>query len=30
MLEHLKNAEEYAEGVQYIRGVARQAGVSFA
>jgi sugar phosphate isomerase/epimerase len=30
MLEHLKNAEEYAEGVQYIRGVARQAGVSLA
>lgn len=30
MLEHLKNAEEYAEGVQYIRGVARQTGITFA
>jgi sugar phosphate isomerase/epimerase len=30
MLEHLKSAEEYDEGVKYIRGVARQVGVTFA
>lgn len=30
MLEHLKTAQEYDEGVKYIRGIARQAGVSFA
>ncbi|MGE5567770.1 MAG: sugar phosphate isomerase/epimerase family protein [Rhodospirillales bacterium] len=30
MLEHLKTAQEYDEGVRYIREVARQAGLSFA
>ena len=30
MLEHLKTAEEYAEGAGYIRKVAAEAGVSFA
>jgi sugar phosphate isomerase/epimerase len=30
MLEHLKTAEEYAEGAGYIRKVAAQAGVTFA
>lgn len=30
MLEHLKTAEEYAEGAQYIRKVGKEAGVSFA
>jgi sugar phosphate isomerase/epimerase len=30
MLEHLKTAQEYDEGVKYIREVARQAGISFA
>ena len=29
MLEHLKTAEEYAEGRDYIQGVARQLGLSF-
>jgi sugar phosphate isomerase/epimerase len=29
MLEHLKTAEEYAEGRSYIQGVARQLGLSF-
>jgi sugar phosphate isomerase/epimerase len=29
MLEHLKTAEEYAEGRNYIQGVARQLGLSF-
>lgn len=30
MLEHLRTAEEYAEGAQYIRKVGKEAGVSFA
>ena len=30
MLEHLKTAEEYAEGAKYIRGVASQTGHTFA
>ena len=30
MLEHLKTAEEYAEGAGYIRKVGKEAGVSFA
>jgi len=30
MLEHLKTAEEYAEGAEYIRKVGKEAGVSFA
>ena len=30
MLEHLSNEEEYRLGVEYIRSVAREAGVSFA
>jgi sugar phosphate isomerase/epimerase len=30
MLEHLKTAEEYAEGAQYIRGIARECGLEFA
>jgi sugar phosphate isomerase/epimerase len=30
MLEHLKSAEEYNEGADYIRRVAAQAGVAFA
>lgn len=30
MLEHLKTADEYAEGANYIRKVAVQAGVTFA
>jgi len=30
MLEHLKTAEEYAEGAAYIRKVAQEAGVEFA
>jgi sugar phosphate isomerase/epimerase len=30
MLEHLKTAEEYAEGAGYIRKIAAQAGVTFA
>jgi sugar phosphate isomerase/epimerase len=29
MLEHLKTAEEYSEGRNYIQGVARQLGLSF-
>ena len=29
MLEHLKTAEEYAEGAAYIRKVAKEAGVEF-
>ncbi len=29
MLEHLHTAEEYAEAAAYVRGVAREAGVSF-
>ena len=29
MLEHLKTAEEYAEGRRYIQGVARELGLSF-
>jgi sugar phosphate isomerase/epimerase len=29
MLEHLKTAEEYAEGRQYIQGVAKSLGLSF-
>ena len=29
MLEHLKTAEEYAEGREYIQGVARHLGLSF-
>jgi sugar phosphate isomerase/epimerase len=29
MLEHLRNAEEYAEGRQYIQGVAKAVGLSF-
>jgi sugar phosphate isomerase/epimerase len=30
MLEHLKSAEEYREGAEYIRKVGREAGVAFA
>jgi hypothetical protein len=30
MLEHLKTPAEYEEGRQYIRGVARELGLSFA
>jgi sugar phosphate isomerase/epimerase len=30
MLEHLKTAEEYEEGKQYIQKVAAQIGVTFA
>jgi sugar phosphate isomerase/epimerase len=30
MLEHLKTAEEYTEGREYIRKIGKQAGVSFA
>ncbi len=30
MLEHLKNAEEYEEGKQYIQRVARKTGLAFA
>jgi sugar phosphate isomerase/epimerase len=30
MLEHLKNAEEYAEGARYIRDAGAKAGISFA
>jgi len=29
MLEHLRNAEEYTEGRQYIQGVAKAVGLSF-
>jgi hypothetical protein len=29
MLEHLKTAEEYTEGREYIQAVARQLGLSF-
>jgi hypothetical protein len=29
MLEHLKTAEEYAEGAAYIRKVAHEVGVEF-
>jgi sugar phosphate isomerase/epimerase len=29
MLEHLKTAEEYAEGAQYIRRIGVEAGVTF-
>ena len=29
MLEHLKTAEEYAEGAEYVRRVGREAGVTF-
>ncbi len=30
MLEHLSTAAEYAQAAAYIRGVAKQAGLSFA
>jgi len=29
MLEHLKTAEEYTEGRQYIQRIARELGLSF-
>ena len=30
MLEHLKNADEYAEGARYVRRIGAEAGLPFA
>ena len=29
MIEHLKDAEEYRQAAEYIRGIAKEVGVSF-